>query len=91
MLDIDMESLDMDADAGRDQVDAAGTSAVGREAVNSRLLCRRNCFTSQPAHSANAAVQRWHEVACTTGLQHPYLPGRSCCERAPAMARHRCS
>lgn len=40
MLDIDMESLDMDADAGSDQVEAVGTSAVGREAVNSRLLCR---------------------------------------------------
>lgn len=56
MLAIDMESLDMDADADSDQLDAAGTSVVGREAVNSRLLCMYDCFMSPLADSANAVV-----------------------------------
>ena len=49
MLAIEMESLDMDADAGSDQLEAAGTSAVGREDVNSRLLCRIEHLNSYAA------------------------------------------
>jgi hypothetical protein len=46
MLAMGRESLEMDADAGSDHMEAAGTSVVGRVEVNSRLLCKYKLFKS---------------------------------------------
>ena len=64
MLAMDTESLERDAEAGKDQFEAAGTSAVGREDVNSRLLCSRDMLHHMVDQTSDT-LQQMQKAAAT--------------------------